>query len=278
MIGGKDGFNVSAFNLGARFAKIGALAARPAFELQFAQMQDSLLGRLDKEIAAIQGEDGNTSATALLDTQLSSLKRAQPDLESFRDRTKQNRLHIDEIISDITTLLTLSTPGTVSEFDTQLAALQKSIDGLNTPVYERFGADDGLRKTKADATSQIAAINHNNFATQGDIDTVNATLSSLFTDFSASKSIVDLNEDSSVKLADANSARILDIETQVEATQIERQQARIDKVDAKREQFTNLLTIISVAFEGSTQIGTFLRENTLEPRKPPPGSVLTLFA
>jgi len=277
VIPGFGGAGVENFSLARRLGQVAQLAARPAFELRFNQMQNAMLGRLDKEIEAIQNQELDAGATALLDIQLSSLKREQPALEDYRDRQKSNRIKVDFAIETIATAQTFTASSTVSEFDAEIATLKDTIEKMSTPVFERFGTDSGLRDLKNQALETLDSLQHNNFQTQQDIDDVTATLDGLVTDFQNVKLIVDINEQSAIDQADHLNKRVAEIDAKVESIKIEAQAERIESVQKKREKISQLLTVISLAFESSSNVSNFLSESTQGERKPPPGSILNIF-
>ena len=69
-----------------------------------------------------------------------------------------------------------------------------------------------------------------------------------------------------------------EVQRQIDNIETDERQQRLDAVNELREQASRSLTIISLGFEGSQNLGNFLSENLRIGQPPEPGSVLNLFA
>ncbi len=261
-----------------QFVRLSQLASGPAFELQFSITQETVLKRLDKEILDLQQEKNTSGATALLDINVTRLKRDVADIDAYAARTKSNRVTTETTIAAFTDLIALADPSTVAEFDSRLASAIADIEKLDTPVFERFGAPDGLRKLKADAVAQLNALVHNNFATGGDISAVQATLNGLSASFGVTLEITRINEDAGFNLSQNTSEKIADLESDISAIQLGAQIENIDEIEKKKEQFARILTALSLSFEIAQSITAYISQYTVFKQEIDPGSVLNLFA
>ncbi len=276
MIAGlKSSFNT--ISVAQEFARVMQASAGPAFELQFFRTQDAVLGRLDDKIAELQTAQNTSGATALLDLSLSSINRDIGELTEYRDRTKSNRLTGDDILADIVTLVGLADAPTVAEFDAAKAVLIESIGKLQTPLFERYGAADGLRTKKAEALATLEALTHNNFATAGDVIAVQGALNDLSLELDTALSITRINEESAVKLVSSAISKTVDVETKINDIQIEAKSAQVEEIKKTRERFAAILTAISLSFEISKELVNFVNQGAIFDSEPPPGSVLNLF-
>ncbi len=271
----KTEFNT--ISIAQEFARVMQAGAGPAFELQFFRTQDAVLGRLDKEIAQLQVAKNTSSATAVLDLSLSSINRDIGELTEYRDRTKSNRQTGDSILEQTVALVGLADSSTVAEFDAAKAALIDDIEKLQTPLFERFGAADGLRKIKTAALDTLNNLTHNNFATAGDVIAVQGTLNDFYAELDTALSITRINEGSSIKLVSSAIDKTVDIETKINDIQITANAEQVAKVKQTRERFAAILTAISLSFEISKELVNFVNQGAIFDREPPPGSVLNLF-
>ena len=243
----KSQFNT--ISVAQEFARVMQAGAGPAFELQFFQTQDAVLGRLDKEIAELQNAKNTSGATAVLELSLSSVNRDIGALTEYRDRTISNRKTGDAILTEIVDLVALADSSTVAEFDAALAVLIEDIEKLQTPLFEQFGAPDGLRKVKEQALDVLNNINHNNFATAGDVIAVQGALNDLTPDIDVALSITRINEESAIKLVSSAIQKTVDIETKINDIQIDAKAEQVEEIKKTRERFAAILTAISLSFE-----------------------------
>ena len=276
MITGLKSFGIISF--AESFAKTAQLRAGPAFELAFSNTQNAVLSRLDVEIEKLQNQDLNTtSATVFLELQLSRLDRDVVDIRAYEARTRANDINIVTVQDQIDTLKTFTSASTVTEFDAEKQTLIELLEKMDTPLFERFGAPDSLRKNKKDAIAELNALVHNNFATQADIDAVTATLDGIYADLSISKSITTINRDMAFRLLSDTETKISEIGTEIEGIELVAASDQLELIKTERQKFTNILTAISLAFEASQNVTNFVLQAVL-PQEVPPGSVLNLFS
>ena len=276
MIAGLKSFGTISF--AEQFAKTAQLRAGPAFELAFAQTQNAVLSRLDKEIEKLQNQDlDTTSATIFLELQLARLDRDVVEIRAYENRTRANDINIGTIQDQIDTLKTFTSSATVTEFDAAKQTLIELLEKMDTPLFERFGAPDRLRREKSDALAELEALVHNNFATQADIDAVTATLDGIYSGLSVSKGITTINRDMAFRLLSDTETKISEIGTKIETIELTAASDQLELIKEERQKFTNILIAISLAFEASKNITNFVLQAVL-PQKIPPGSVLNLFS
>ena len=271
----KSSFDTISFAV--QFTRTMQASAGPAFELQFFQTQDAVLGRLDDEIARLNAEKNTSGATAFLEIQVNKLNLDAADLAAYHTRTKSNNITGNGAVNAITDLQALTSPATSAEFDAGLASLIGEIEKLDTPLFERFGSPDGLRGAKAQALTDLNNIVTNGFATQGDIDAVQATLTNVSTALSGALTITQINQESAFKLSTSTNERIGDLNAEISSIQINAQAEQIDEINETRERFSAILTALSLSFEVNKGLADFINDNTIFPNEPPPGSVLNLF-
>ena len=266
-------------SVGNALVQLSRLAAGPAFELQFHATQNAVLDRMDKEIGALQAIKVQDGLTAHLDLQVSALQREIDRVEDYHGRIKSNGINVDTLTGLLNELNGLADPSTVAAFDAKLADAIATLNKIHTRFPEPFGVNDGLRGARDAALTTLQSLNHNNFATPQDITDVQATLSAVSTSFTTPRSVLTQNQTAAFNLLDDNADRIDDINANIADIKGSAQTEQSDKIEDTRQHFGNILTILSLAFEGSQAITAFVADNTvLRPTKPEPGTILSLFA
>jgi len=278
MLIGSSSSRLPFFNFGESLAQTAIAAARPAFELQFFRTQEAVLDQLDKEIENVQASFNTKSLTALLDVRIKRLQSDLANITAYKNRADAKAARLTDTRDALAELITLANPATVAEFDAKLAETIALMETTKTPVVEQYGVPDRLRAAKTDGLAQLAALAHNNFATQGDIDAVTATLTAIDTDYTASQSIVDSNVNIAFTLQESTTNTINELSRQSSNIRTEALDEATDKVKAKRDRFGQILTALSLAFEASQEIATFVAKNIAFEPEIEPGSVLNLFS
>ncbi len=265
-------------SMAEQMVRISNLAAGPSFELSFSIAQNTVLDRLDKEIAELQEQKVSTGATALLEVNISRLKNDAGEINAFAARAKSNRITTQDIITDLSSLVGLADSSTVAEFDAQLAATIARIEKLETPLFELYGAPDGLRKVKADALAQLNGLVHNNFATTGDVTSVQSTLNSLSADFGGALVITTINADAGFNLSQDTNAKIADIDAEITAITLGEQATKIDDIEEQKKRAAQILTALSLSFEASQALTDYITQATIFKPEIDPGSILNIFS
>jgi hypothetical protein len=276
-IGFLDPFDTS-FNLSASIAQAAIAAARPAFELQFFRTQDAILDRLNKDIENVQDSISTKGATALLDVQIKRLQNNLELINDYKTRTDRKASRVSDTLSNLTDLISLAAPGTVAEFDAKLTETISLMQTTKTPIFEQFGVQDRLRKAKTDGLAQVEALVHNNFATQTDIDNTTAILTAIQSDYTASQTIIDSNTKIAFTLQQSKTTTISELSRQVSNIKTAAIGDATDKVKAKQEQFSQLLTALSLAFEASQEFTNFVVQSLEAGQNIENGSVFDIIS
>lgn len=265
-------------NFAQSFVQAQQLSAGPTFELRFFNTQNALLDKLDDEVTEIRAGINTNGATALLNVKIAQLEDAGSRISAYKATTDTKGKKIEAALEYIAELQTLASAGTTSEFDEKFALLRDTLQKTPTPTYEQFGTYDRLKNAKIDALASIDAHNHNNFATQQDIDDTLALLTSIQGDLNTSKAIVDINGDIAFDLQRANSAKTLAIRSDIFDIEITAQAAATASIEQQQELYSKILTVISLAFDASQEFTNFIAQELNFEKKTPAGSILNLFS
>jgi multidrug resistance efflux pump len=273
-----NGFQLPLFDFGAAFVRTALAGARPTFELQFFNAQNAQLDALDREIAEIRANVDTSGATALLTASVADLERNLEQIGDFKTRTDARIAKLTLTIEQLNELGTLADPSTVAEFDAKLAETILTVERTEARAYEFFGVNDKVRAHKQDALARLQAISHNGFATQTDIDNVLAELDTIRGNYLTSQQIASTNASLAYTVHASNSSRLTEIKGRIAAINIEANAEAVEKIQERRDHYSEVLSILSLAFEGAQEITRFVAENTVLPRRIEPGSVLNLFS
>ena len=271
MLRGEQSFSQS-------FVQAAQLSAGPTFELQFFNTQNAVLDKLNDDVTRIQEGINTNGATALLNVQIAKLEDLGARISDYKDTTDAKGKKVEAALEYITELQTLASPSTVAEFDEKFALLRDTLQKTKTPTYEEFGTYDRLKNAKIDALAAIDSHSHNNFATQQDIDDTLALLSSIQGDLNTSKAIIDINGDIAFDLQTANSAKTLSVRSEVFDIEINAQAAATAEITRQQELYSQVLTVISLAFDASQEFTNFISQELNFEQKPPAGSIVNLFS
>ena len=269
--------SVQSFNFAQSFARLAQAAARPAFELQFNSAQNAVLDRLDRQIEELQSADLFLGQTATLRVKLSQLDSRLPEIEAYRTTVTGNRTTVLDVLEALAEARGLADPGTSADFDTKLAEAVNLVEKLQTQPFALIGVDDGLLQTKPQVQADLAAIATNGFATAGDIQAVQDAIDSISTTLNGTLAILEINDDDAFNTLTALERQKAEVQRQIDKIETDERQKRLDEVNELREQASRTLTIISLGFEGSQNLGQFLSDNLRIGQDPEPGSVLNLF-
>ena len=268
---------IQGFNFGQSFAQLAQASARPSFELQFNAAQNAVLDRLDQRIEELQAKDLFLGRTAALRVKASQLEARVPELEQYRQRVTDNRTTTLDVLNALGDARNLADPGSVAEFDAKLAEAVELVSRLQTAPFALIGIDDGLLQTKPQVESDLAAITTNNFATAADIQAVQDAIDAISETLGTTLSVLEINDDNAFDALTALQRQQDEVQRQIDNIETDERQQRLDEVNELREQASRTLTIISLGFEGSQNLGNFLTENLRIGQPPEPGSVLNLF-
>ncbi len=271
-------------SVGAVIANAAASAARPTFELQFNQLQNTVIRRLNDEIAKV-----NTT-TPLERHKVEGLKKegvkladSLPVLEQYKTGNQHNLSRLEKLREMIASLMetfhidtTLTEEG-VSLIEEKKQELASEIDNLYVLTHPDITDGDITRRVKEDR-----AVLESHSAAVGDItgNDNQEFLDFLYNLDSKINVAQEVTTNTVYMVVDMQSGIQADMsEIEAELTDINtlQQLEKSEKITEMRERYGQLLQAISLSFESSNDYVTMLNEY-LSPRIPPKGSVLNLFS
>ena len=274
--------NSSFPSVGAVMANAAAQAARPAFELQFNQLQNTVIRRLNDEIEKV-----NTTSP-LERHKVEGLKKegvklanALPVLEQYKVGNQHNLSRMEKLREMIASLMeTFHLDAEVDEQDVatietkkqEIAAEINNLYVLTHPDITDGDITRRIKDEKANLESQSAVVGSPE-DNQAFMDYLTALDSKLDTAQEVTSNTVYLVVDMQASIQSDMS------EIEAEMTEINtlQQLEKSEKIQDMREKYGQILQAISLSFESSNDYVTMLNEY-LSPRLPPAGSVLNMFS
>lgn len=272
------------FPVAATLARIGLFATQPNFELQFAQLQNTIIRRVNKEIARIN-ESGASRRQTVAKLQRDGLKLADllPVVAIYRDGNSNNLGQIQQLIADAGTLFDALGPddavsqAEVDAFNAQRDDIVERLNNLYFFVLPDIVDGNTIQTLKLEIDN-LNALSPIVGSLSGDQANIDATAAVSKLQFHLSTALTTTQN--TVSLA-------LDLEQNIQAKQAEILADFLDltTVDAARKateienikgNFANLLIAISLSFETNSTFA-FQLNKFLSPFKPEPGSILNLF-
>lgn len=283
----------NAVNFGSAFVAINQAGFVPRFELAFNQLQNTVIRRLNGEIAKIDDADDSPRIFEKLKKERDSLIASVPALEKYHFINQGNAARLSELnplvgdailkygTEDASDNLTA---GEAADINTRLTEIIDRIG--NMVVIEHLEIIDGklIQRLKDEiaALSDISAV-------AGVVDPVGTTtptnrnrelftlLGNVFTLVAAAETVtLDMALLANGLLIDVQ-AEVFDIDAKMADLTVLGAQKKLDEIDALKEKYSLFLKVMSIAFEGNFGF-TQLTALNLTPQRPPPGSVLNLFS
>lgn len=266
---------------GSVMADVSAMSMRPTFELRFAQLQNQIISRLNKEIEAANADTPRIDSFLLLEK--SRLERVSSGLNQFQLDTARNYnalIDINTRTSELSGLIATADGGDTAAFDALLAEINDGtdrliqVDGVSSGIL----FEDGVRSLKAD----------------GAVRTASGTKATSYADFAsaaeASAAIIDaLSRIGSVQTLNGTKVEIVNdvkdrVDTEltvltldIEATRTADAAEKTNAVTRLKEQYGQMLNALSLGFEGNMAMTEYFANHLLAPAEVQKGSVMNLF-
>ncbi len=284
MVGSADIFGGG--NIAQALVRTAALASRPNFELQFNQLQNAIIDRLNDKIAEVSADDGLVNGKVdihLLNEEKRLLKFGN-DVDKFIFDNSRNINGVNGLIGKLTDLSTALTNNDTTTFDKVLSDVNETLgklhlsNGISVGIYISDGVHeirrDGLVKyDNAGTTTQ--ATSRSDFADDAE---ASAAISAAQTKASRIlETLIFKAEGAAVvqdKAAKNLNATLLEIQAALVADEADKAVA-IGKV---RDQYAQLLNSISLAFESNLALTDKLATGLFEAPNIDTGSVVSIFA
>ena len=283
MIGPAGIFSRDSFAQG--FANTATMAARPRFELAFNGLQNTIIDRLNDKVEEVTADDGliNNIDPFLVSSQ-KRLQRFQADLDRFIFDNSRNINAAGGLAQRLDKLQTALDSNNTSDFNAILGKINQAIGNTHVSNGTTVGIyiDDGITKLRREGMVST---------TDGDGTAVAATARDDFADDAAAQAAIDAAE---LKIANIASVLLLKAEgaenirentasnlrstiLQIEATRIADQTDKASELAKIREEYAQLLNMLSLAFESSQAVADQLGQKLFDPNAVPAGSAVNIL-
>lgn len=275
-------------NLAQALSSIAQASTKPAFEYSFAQMQHTVIGRLNDEIHKVNEAGGSKAELLALTSEGTKLAKNMPLIEKFLFDTESNQGHLTTLTDKIATMVGLFTDDNaisaadVTAFDATRLEVVDELNKMSQLSYTGFTDGSIIQRLKNEVAglealapvvgvvdAEGAPTTNVNRAVQTSMETLqNVVLTAQEVTTNSIYTIVDIRENMLSKMVDIQFA----------ATEINSvvQLEKLAEVDALKEKYANLLSSISLSYEVSNSITEAL-STRLSKQAPEKGSVLNMF-
>ncbi len=266
------------------FASIATQSQRPNFELQFNNLQNALIDRLNKKIdEANEDLELENNIDVFLRNKEKELVRFHNSLQDFTFDNSRNINAVGELASQLDNLSTALDAGDTETFDQILAKINQIVG--NTKVTNGYTVgiyiSDGIHEIRRDGLLQFdnggtaeKASKYSDFANDSEI---NVSITSALAKLSTSAEILLLKGEAVEGLRKRTSTNLNSTILQIQAAQTANKAAKAEEIAKLRDEYSQLLNVISLAFETSNTLANELSSTLFSPNKVPPGSTVNLF-
>ena len=261
-------------SLGETLAGVANSAARPAFEVGFNSLQNTIIDRINKEVQKVQDKPVN-NIDAFLVLEQKRLNRVLPFVERYETNNTNNRFRVATVLDKLDELSSLSTLGDEDGFNAKLAEINELTPGFVRVEGGAIGifVDDGLY---SDVSANGLGLGE--YASYADGATRLAAIEGALTKLTTSLNVANLNADSASSFREKVQSKLSTASLQIQATQIANETEKTKEILKLRQSYAQLLNALSLAFETNQTQSQALSARVLSQPVIPPGSVLNIFS
>ncbi|MCC7015710.1 MAG: hypothetical protein IT564_00705 [Rhodospirillales bacterium] len=281
MVGIPDIFAGRSFAYG--LANLSTLAGRPNFELQFNILQNTVIDRLNEEIAAVN-ESSRESVDAFLVLSQKKLQTFQANLDSFIFSNSHNAWTLSELVDQLDQLQSALDASDTATLNTVLGKINEVVGKMAVPNGAVVGIflDDGITAIRRDglinvtrAGAKVRVADYSQFTdaaeAQTAIDNARATITT-------SLNAVLARAEAAERLRQLTDKNLTATLLEIEGAKTAREAELASALTKLREKYAQFLNALSLAFESNQALAEQLSKGLFDPNKVDPGSVLNIFS
>lgn len=280
MVGAADLFST---NFAKGFATTASISARPNFELQFNILQNTVIERLNTKIDEVTADDGlnNNIDVFLLDSE-KRLRRFGNDLNEFIFDNSRNINAAGGLAGQLDDLESALNANDTDEFNTILGKINETLGNTHVSNGTTVGIfiDDGIQKLRReglvtkDDGSNTAATSRSDFA---DDAAAQAAIDAARSQVTTIAQVLLLKAEGAENVRQNTEKNLSATILQIQAAQIADQAEKASEIAKVREEYSQLLNTLSLAFESSQAIVDQLSEKLFNPNAALPGSAVNIL-
>lgn len=268
------------FPLSATLANLAANAAGPSFELQFNQLQNTIIRRVNNEIARINAS-GASDRHRVEKLQRDGLKLtdALPLIEAYRQGNANNLGQLQVLLEETEALASSLGDDDVDQsevdaFNAQRAVVVERLNNLFIFIHPDIADGKAIQflKQEIDTLNALNPVVGTQADNQAVIDGVETFQDKVITAVTVTENTIDV----ALRLELRIQRKQAEILTEFEELTTVEQARKAQEIENIKADFANLLTAISLSFEVNKDLPAALNK-FLVPFTPQPGSILNLF-
>lgn len=281
MVGAPDLFTGRSF--ASAFGALASSAARPNFELQFNILQNSIIGRINKDIEQINESSTENQVDAFLLLSRTKLTIFTENLERFTFANARNAWTIPDLKTKLDQLTTAVNASDTATFDSVLAQVNNIVGNMQPPdgsaiaitIPDGINAirrDGILNVDRAGVTTKITA--YSQFTNSAE---ALAAITSAQSRLDASYTSVIIKAEAAETVRVTTEKNLTSTMLAIESAQTAGEAEKATELAKVRENYSQLLNMLSLAFESSQAMADRLGKNLFDPNTVAPGSVMNMF-
>lgn len=265
-------------------------SSRLSFQIQFQNIEKTVVGRLNKEIEGIVQATSRDREIAAMQKQYNDLVDDIPLYNTFLFGNEGNLTRLQktgDVVSDIVSIFntgdTALTAEQAAAINTGVADIQERIDNLVLAIHPDISNGDvvfrlkGLAEEFSKFTAEAGVID-----AQGTDPATNDNRA-LYDAMTSLQSWVDTGATITSNTIDYTSSLLIDVQTELfsiesritEVQSVDTAQVT-QKVDEAKERYAQLLNAISLSYEVSSGFADYIKDG-LQAQAAKPGSILNIF-
>lgn len=267
----------SGANIGQTLAGLAQTAARPGFELRFAQLQNTVINRINQKIEEINNDNTGVISPQMV-LEKARMQRTSDILNGYQNELTNQYNGVADIYNKLMDL----DEGDPEAFDrvlgqiNQTASLLQNVDGTPANVFSLDGVadlrDNGVLRVTRDG-AQVAVQKFSDFA---DVNEAKAAISDALSRVAASVNIINTTVDSVDGLRNSVDKRLTAVTLEIEAAKTTASAEKAAKIKEMEQEYARMLNALSLSFEGSQQV-TQRIQSLFSEQEIQKGSVMNLF-
>lgn len=266
------------------FASTQLQASRPNFEIQFNNLQNAIIDRLnDKVVAAQADSELENQIDVFLLAEEKKLLRFENDLAGFAFNNGRNINAVGELARQLTDLGDALDGGDTDTFDNVLSKINEIVskttvtNGISVGIYISDGIEnirrDGLL-TFDDGGTETKATSFSDFADNAEAE---AAITSALAEVSKIAEVLLLKAEGAEVLREKTAANLNSTILQIQAAQVAEEAVKAAEIGKLRDEYAQLLNTLSLAFESSQAISDSLATALFSPNAVPAGSAVNIL-
>ncbi len=269
--------------LASDLARAGQAGVRSNFEVQFNNLQNTLIGRFNEQVDDINNEKSSSShrIKALQETS-KKLVASLPLLEEYREGNRNNYGQLEALQEELSALrATISnddnvTADEITAFEAARDTAAHRLNNIYLFVHDDFNDGQVIQKLKQ-SLGELQALTPVVGTLSGDNSGITDTLTELDNKVANAISTTSNTITSVLFLETSVQREFATADSELLELTFEEQEKRSTRIEDLKVDLGNTLRVISLSFEINSSFATALTDR-LKAYTPPAGSILNIFS